>query len=123
MYEDRIRDRRRPLPVEAYKALREVWGDSWRPKLPVMGDAEGWVLNRESVVATLKASAMDLGMDGAEFATHSLRIGGATTAMAATRLYSDDEIRRFGRWKSDCWRRYVYVAPPVAILVILGRAG
>jgi hypothetical protein len=96
-------------PVEAYKALREVRGDSWRPKLPVMGDAEGWVLNRDSIAATLKASAMDLGMDGAEFATHSLRIGGAT-AMAATRLYSDDEIRRFGRWKSDCWRRYVYAA-------------
>ena len=74
-----------------------------------MGDAEGWVLDREAVAATLKASAMDLGMDGAEFATHSLRIGGAT-AMAATRLYSDDEIRRFGRWKSDCWRRYVYAA-------------
>ena len=30
--------------------------------------------------------------------------------MAATRLYSDDETRRFGRWKSDCWRRYVYAA-------------
>jgi hypothetical protein len=28
--------------------------------------------------------------------------------MAATGLYTDDEIRRFGRWKSDCWRRYVY---------------
>ena len=96
-------------PVEAHKALHEVRGDSWRPKLPVMGDAEGWVLDREAVAATLKASAMDLGMDGAEFATHSLRIGGAT-AMAATRLHSDDEIRRFGRWKSDCWRRYVYAA-------------
>ena len=42
-------------------------------------------------------------------ATHSLRIGGAT-AMAATGKYSDDEVRRFGRWKSDCWRRYVYAA-------------
>ena len=35
---------------------------------------------------------------------------GGTTTMAATGLYTDDEIRRFGRWKSGCWRRYVYAA-------------
>ena len=44
----------------------------------VMDDAEGWVVDCEAVAATLEAPAMDLGMDGAEFATHSLRIGGAT---------------------------------------------
>ena len=63
----------------------------------------------------LKASAiMEMGHDGAEFATHSLRIGSATT-MAATGLYTGDEIRRFGRWKSDCWRRYVYAARPAVV--------
>ena len=30
--------------------------------------------------------------------------------MAATGKYSDEEIRRFGRWLSDCWRRYVHAA-------------
>ena len=74
-----------------------------------MADNEGWTMNREVMSVLLKASAMDMGHDGAEFATHSLRIGGATT-MAATGLYTDDEIRRFGRWKSDCWRKYVYAA-------------
>ena len=96
-------------PVAAYKALRAVRGATWQPKAPAMADADGWVLSRQAMAAVLKASAEDLQMDGAEFATHSLRIGGAT-AMAATRLYSDDEVRRFGRWKSDCWRRYVYAA-------------
>ena len=96
-------------PVAAYKALREMRGATWQPKAPAMADADGWVLSRQAMAAVLKASAEDLQMDGAEFATHSLRIGGAT-AMAATRLYSDDEVRRFGRWKSDCWRRYVYAA-------------
>ena len=79
--------------------------------IAAVDDADGWVLSRQAMAAILKAPAEDLQMDGAEFATHSLRIGGAT-AMAATRLYSDDEVRRFGRWKSDCWRRYVYTARP-----------
>ena len=50
-----------------------------------------------------------VGEDPSQFGTHSFRIGGAT-AMFATRKYTDDEVRRFGRWLSDCWRRYVYAA-------------
>ena len=64
-------------------------------------------MNRDVMSSTLKATAVDLGLEGADFATHSLRIGDATTT-AATGLYTDGAIRRFGRWKSDCWRRYVY---------------
>ena len=96
-------------PVEAYKQLRRLRGSNWSGADAAMGDGTGWVMNREVMSAILKATAVDLALDGADFATHSLRIGGATT-MAATGLYTDDEIRRFGRWKSDCWRRYVYSA-------------
>ena len=74
-----------------------------------MGDGSGWVMNLDVMTAVLKATAIDLELDGADFTTHSLRIGGAAT-MAATGLYTDDEIRRFGRWASSCWRRYVYAA-------------
>ena len=72
-------------------------------------DNSGWTLSREFMSAVLKACALDCGIPAAEFATHSLRIGGAT-ALAATGRFTDDEIRRFGRWRSDCWRRYVYAA-------------
>ena len=96
-------------PIEAHKALRRLRVGSWSSGDAAMGDGSGWVMNRDVMTAILKATAVDLGLDGADFATHSLRIGGATT-MAATGLYTDDEIRRFGRWKSDCWRRYVYAA-------------
>ena len=94
-------------PVEAYKMLRRVRGSNWLAGQPVIGDNDGWIMNRAFMSALLKVAGLDCGIPAAELATHSLRIGGATT-MAATGKYSDDEIRRFGRWRSDCWRRYVY---------------
>ena len=102
-------------PVEAYKALRRVRGANWHERAPVMMDPSGWVMNRECMSAMLKGAAVDCGIPAAELATHSLRIGGATTMAAALAAANggvggDDEVRRFGRWKSDCWRRYVYSA-------------
>ena len=70
---------------------------------------DGWVCSREWISDVLKATAMDCGMSKSDVATHSLRIGGATAAAASARVDYED-IRRFGRWKSDCWRRYVYSA-------------
>ena len=96
-------------PVEAYKNLRRLRGDNWHDRQPFVQDNDGWTMSRASMTAVLKACAIDCGIPAAEYATHSLRIGGAT-AMAATGKFTDDEVRRFGRWKSDCWRRYVHAA-------------
>ena len=96
-------------PVEAYKQLRRVRGSDWNAREAVMMDKSGWIMNRDFMASLLKVAGVDCGVPSSEVATHSLRIGGAT-AMYATQKYSDDEIRRFGRWKSDCWRRYVYSA-------------
>ena len=96
-------------PVEAYKQLRRVRGSDWNAREAVMMDKTGWIMNRDFMASLLKVAGVDCGVPDSEVATHSLRIGGAT-AMYATQKYSDDEIRRFGRWKSDCWRRYVYSA-------------
>ena len=95
-------------PIEAWKALRRARSDDWHPLQPVM-QIENWTMSREVTTELLKAAAVDFGIPTAEYATHSLRIGGATT-MAATGKYTDDEVRRFGRWLSDCWRRYVHAA-------------
>ena len=42
-----------------------------------------------------------------KFGTHSFRIGGATTLKAQG--VHDDEIMAWGRWSSDCYRRYIRV--------------
>ena len=94
-------------PVEAYKMLRRMRGANWKDEQPLFQTNDGTVMSREYIAAVLKAAAVDLGMDAADVATHSLRIGGATAAAASGKVEYED-IRHFGRWKSDCWRRYVY---------------
>ena len=55
-----------------------------------------------------KVLAAALGSDLAtKFGTHSFRIGGATTLKAQG--VHDDEIMAWGRWNSDCYRRYIRV--------------
>jgi len=66
----------------------------------------GWDASREAVATALKKAAVELNFPASDFATHSLRIGGATALFGAG--VSFEEVRRFGRWASDCWRRYVY---------------
>ena len=94
-------------PVAAWKALRRTRANDWHPLQPAM-QIDSWTMPRE-----VMAAAIDFGIPSAEYATHSLRIGGATT-MAATGKYTDEEIHRFGRWLSDCWRRYVHAARSTA---------
>jgi len=61
-------------------------------------------LTREHVSDHMKLTASSLNMDPSEYASHSLRIGGAT-AMAAAGI-PHLLIKRFGRWMSDCWELY-----------------
>ena len=54
----------------------------------------------------IKWSASSNGSNSARFGTHSLRSGGATALYV--RGISLGRIRRFGRWASDTFRRYLY---------------
>ena len=45
------------------------------------------------------------GQDSAEFALHSLRVGGASRLAAGCRM-SERVIQRKGRWKSDAYKVY-----------------
>lgn len=79
----------------------------WELGQPLMMDIDGWTCSREFISEVLKAAALDCGIKITDVSTHSLRIGGATTAAASGKVEFED-VRKFGRWKSDCWRRYVY---------------
>jgi len=49
----------------------------------------------------LKHGARDLGQHMSEYASCSLRIGGATSLIHSGA--TPEAVRRFGRWKSDTW--------------------
>ena len=54
----------------------------------------------------IKRIATPNGLEAKRFSTHSLRSGGATAMYV--RGISAEHIRRFGRWASDTFRRYLY---------------
>jgi len=58
----------------------------------------------EGVRAMVKAMMSSIGLDPARFGAHSLRIGGATAALAAG--LSPAAIRAAGRWASDVYMLY-----------------
>ncbi|KAK3249221.1 hypothetical protein CYMTET_41342 [Cymbomonas tetramitiformis] len=82
------------LPDEA--PLFQVEGRGKRGALVPMAHA--------ALVAGLKSLAVQVGLDPARYAGHSLRRGVATAAMRlkVEKLY----IKLQGDWKSDCWERY-----------------
>jgi hypothetical protein len=64
-------------------------------------------LAREAMVGTLKEAAVELGEPAEDYATHSLRIGGATTLI--NEGIAVETVRRHGRWMSiNMWRRYAH---------------
>ena len=73
---------------------------------PFLAYGHKQMLTRKTVTEVLRWAARDLGQVEANFASHSLRIGGASTMLACG--YSEEYIRRQGRWQSYCWRQYAY---------------
>jgi hypothetical protein len=98
----------RPLcPVIAaarVKKLRVEAGAT--PNEPFLLYAAGKTVDRRDVTAALKWAARSLGQPEADLAPHSLRIGGASCMLACG--FTEEDIRRQGRWHSFCWRRYAY---------------
>ena len=57
------------------------------------------------MMTLVKDAGVALGEDPKDYGTHSYRRGGATAYMTAGVAY--ERVRIFGRWKSDCARRYI----------------
>ena len=75
-----------------------------RAQTPLFCHADGTAFRREDVAAVVKQLMASIGLDPAMFGAHSLRIGGATAALAAG--VSPSLIRVLGRWSSDVYEVY-----------------
>ena len=64
--------------------------------------------SRAAVAKILKSAAVNIGIPAASISSHSLRIGGLCLLMAHGLDY--ERAKQFGRWKSDCIRKYWWAA-------------
>ena len=78
---------------------------SRQPSLPLFQFMDGRNLTRISLTNNLRALLQVCGLDSANFASHSFRIGAATTAGAAG--LPDWLIKVLGRWRSDAYQSYI----------------
>ena len=92
--------------VNKLQAIWPGWLDSTRDDHYLLELSDGKVLSKTVVIRMLRESALRLGLDPADLATHSLRAGGCS-AMHDAKLPAH-VIQRRGRWISDCWRLYCW---------------
>ena len=85
---------------------------------PLFCTADGGMITTQMVRDEVRATMAAAGRDPAVYGGHSLRIGGATAALAAG--VSPTLIRLLGRWSSDVYEIYCRMSRQVALGV--GRA-
>ncbi|XP_055349959.1 uncharacterized protein LOC129596649 [Paramacrobiotus metropolitanus] len=91
-------------PVRAAEAFYQQRKAQGMTAKPFFCYADGRYLTRERVDRILKL-LLKGHPDYQRFSTHSFRIGAATEAAALS--VPKEEIKRAGRWKSDCVERYI----------------
>ena len=74
---------------------------------PLFRTRTGQPLTRELLVARLRSTLAQAGIDASKYSGHSFRIGAATTAAAGG--ISDALIKTLGRWASNAYHLYVKV--------------
>lgn len=92
-------------PVTAMSAY--LTGRSAGAKAPLFVDETGRRMTQKGVIDRVRSLLDQIGLKGAEFSGISLRRGGAQTLL---RLGASDKvIMALGRWKTECFRRYLTV--------------
>ena len=76
-------------------------------------------LSRKDFVSSLKLLLSIAGIPNERFSSHSFRIGAATSC--AAKGASDAQIRQFGRWHSDAFKRYIRSPNPLQQLHLASR--
>ena len=91
-------------PVAAYEAARTARPQQ-RPEDPAFTHDGKNALRYTDVSKALKRAAKKCGLNPDQFGTHSLRSGGAS-CLAECGI-SDQVIKAYGRWASDCYLIYI----------------
>lgn len=99
-------------PVEALKALQRLFPQRFKggseESMPLFRRANGHPLWRSQVQGLVDWAAETEGLPPARFGSHSFRIGGATALLHAG--VQIEVIKRWGRWVSDSFQRYLWDA-------------
>ena len=80
---------------------------------PLFRRAHGTAVTIGELRRVIKTLMERVGLDPRRFGAHSLRIGGATAALAAG--LSPAQIRAAGRWGSDVYQIYTRLSPQAAL--------
>ncbi|XP_053243402.1 uncharacterized protein LOC128413387 [Podarcis raffonei] len=91
-----------PCPVKDTRRFLSLRANSAGPLLI---HADGLPLTRHQFTRVMRLALAACGIPAADFASHSFRIGAATTAMHLG--LTTERIRDLGRWKSDAYKRYL----------------
>lgn len=68
-------------------------------------DNQGRPVSKQALNSTIKALAYQLGLDSANYSTHSLRAGAATTAHGVG--LTESQIKSLGHWASGAYYAYI----------------
>ena len=88
----------------AWDLIQSHWVKQASPAAPFF-QLSSWPLSRDVMVGDIKGLLAKLGLNPSSYSVHSLCIGGATTATAAS--LRDWEIRSLGCWKSNTYQMYI----------------
>ncbi|KAJ8574815.1 hypothetical protein ON010_g4399 [Phytophthora cinnamomi] len=95
-------------PLRATWALVAEGTIAGRPEAsPLCALPDGSTLTAGEVTRWIKIAARLCGQDETRYSTHSLRSGGAAALFSAGS--ADTRIKLHGRWRSDCFQRYVHI--------------
>jgi hypothetical protein len=97
-------------PLCGVSAIFEMWkmkpSHFKQPERSLFVSGDQKPVKKENLQEYLRAAAKFLGFSPDDYSSHSLRSGGATAMYHADIPIED--IQRRGRWKSDCWRIYIF---------------
>ena len=97
-------------PVQALWELEQHFPERFKGSeidMPLFRYLDGSPIRREHIQHYLEIAAAAIGVPSGHMGSHSLRIGGAT---ALYHVCGGDLqlVRRFGRWASDTFHRYLW---------------
>lgn len=88
------------------RAIRKFWRvRAGTVDSPLFCFQSGAFLTRQETTTQLRSLLSSMGLPSSRFASHSFRIGAASTAASAG--IAPNVIQRLGRWSSQCYQSYI----------------